>query len=515
MLKSPAKILVLWNRTVKKHEDGKEVKELPRKGQEQKTRIKKDLTTLKQKAAKDLTRPDAREAFLRARDRLFKIMSKYCRYLKAAKDEDKKVLPRYLKMVKQLTVLVQKLDPGDLDLSEGDAALEELDAVDTAKLDQTLEQPDTEEDVELEEEEAEEVPVPPPPPADEAAAFNARLKALLPRAIEAQKNNPSIATDVKLALSEAQVFGRKHDFAQANVLLDRVDSLLGHVPSAPPLPDTAKAALMKRLNALTPNVKAALTANGPDVPQIQHLFGSIKGLMDKHEFAQVGKILDELEHLLTQGKTESVPPPPPLPASDKASLMKRLNALTADIKAALAAKGPNANRIQTLFTTIPGLLDKHDYTQANAALDQLEALLHESGETEEEEEEEEAEAPPVETLPLWIQAKETVDSQLSKLQNALRQRNDAEFKRIADYGLNGITRRLQVGLQVALREFDGAQSATRAKARNRARAAVADFMTFLQSDPVVALMDSNPITPITLKATLGKALKSISQALSD
>jgi hypothetical protein len=65
-----------------------------------------------------------------------------------------------------------------------------------------------------------------PPPLDgeaETRRFTERLKGLLPRVLQAQKANPAIATDLKLQISEAQVFQRKKDFARAHALLDAVE----------------------------------------------------------------------------------------------------------------------------------------------------------------------------------------------------------------------------------------------------------------------------------------------------
>ena len=54
----PGSILKLWTKALKKHEADKDPKELPKKGQDQKLKIKKGLTTLKFQAAADLTQPD-------------------------------------------------------------------------------------------------------------------------------------------------------------------------------------------------------------------------------------------------------------------------------------------------------------------------------------------------------------------------------------------------------------------------------------------------------------------------
>ncbi|KQP35420.1 hypothetical protein [Pseudorhodoferax sp. Leaf274] len=78
----------------------------------------------------------------------------------------------------------------------------------------------------------------PQPAGDEAGAFNARLAALLPRVKTAlAAGGPD---DIKLKVSEAGVFARKKDFAQARALLDEAERLMaasggGGEPAAAPV----------------------------------------------------------------------------------------------------------------------------------------------------------------------------------------------------------------------------------------------------------------------------------------
>src|SRR5262245_32418129 len=115
-MNNPRTIFKLWQQAVKRHEDGKKAEQLNKVGQAHKTKIKNGLTILRKEAGGDLTDASARKVFEVARDRAALLMRKYCRYLKAAKDEDKKVLPKHFKAVKQLTVVVENLDPGQLDM---------------------------------------------------------------------------------------------------------------------------------------------------------------------------------------------------------------------------------------------------------------------------------------------------------------------------------------------------------------------------------------------------------------
>jgi hypothetical protein len=70
---------------------------------------------------------------------------------------------------------------------------------------------------------------------------------------------------------------------------------------------------------------------------------------------------------------ETVPPTPPPTPQTGADVMKRLNALTADIKAALA--GPNKAAVQTRFVAVNTLIKNGDYAGANTTLNELEGLV--------------------------------------------------------------------------------------------------------------------------------------------
>ncbi|MGS0758895.1 hypothetical protein ACVBEH_31555, partial [Roseateles sp. GG27B] len=72
-------------------------------------------------------------------------------------------------------------------------------------------------------------------------AFNARLAALMPRVKDAMVAAGTTAQDIKLKTSEAGMFARKSDFAQANAVLDEVLKLLGEAATGMPATATAPA----------------------------------------------------------------------------------------------------------------------------------------------------------------------------------------------------------------------------------------------------------------------------------
>ena len=116
---------------------------------------------------------------------------------------------------------------------------------------------------------------------------------------------------------------------------------------------------------------------------------------------------------------------------------------------------------------------------------------------------------------IWRDAKERVDAQVSQLQGALRQTKDPFCQRIADMGLHGVTGNLQVGLQVALTDYDKSGGKD-AKSAAKAGAIIAQYQQFLQNDKAIALCEENPFgikceirgTLLVALAELQKSFKS-------
>lgn len=111
----------------------------------------------------------------------------------------------------------------------------------------------------------------------------------------------------------------------------------------------------------------------------------------------------------------------------------------------------------------------------------------------------------------WRDAREEVGAQIARLQDAMRGTDHPVLKRIADRGLNAITGRLQVGLQVALMELDRPDAGGAAQT---ARAALADMRGFLQSDRIVPLLEANPLgVAVSIRAPLTAAIEAIERRL--
>jgi len=86
----------------------------------------------------------------------------------------------------------------------------------------------------------------------------------------------------------------------------------------------------------------------------------------------------DVEGAPPESSVPAAPPTPPGAARNESApsadaVMKRLNALTEDIKAAMA--GPNKAAVQTRFVAVNALMKKGDYAGANATLNELEGLV--------------------------------------------------------------------------------------------------------------------------------------------
>jgi hypothetical protein len=308
------------------------------------------------------------------------------------------------------------------------------------------------------------------------------------------------------------------DFERVSQSLDELASLVaktkGAPAAAPSTVGTGQVAVLKRLQALSADYKAAVEKKGPDVPRMQTLFGSLKGLIDAKDFAQASAVLDQLEHLIAAARSASNAPSA---AAGKSDVLRRLNALTPELKTALGQKGPDVARIQTLFPSIKGLVDKSEFEQAAKSLDELEDLLEKrtakSGATPDTNTESAKRWQAAKQS--WQQAIETVDGQINQLQSKLRESDHPTLKRIAEFGLNGVTGKLKVGLRVAQMEFDDATGDARKGLHQKLLGAIKSVKSFVASDRAIQLIDENPLSvSVTIRQTLNGALEQMEKSLS-
>lgn len=115
-------------------------------------------------------------------------------------------------------------------------------------------------------------------------------------------------------------------------------------------------------------------------------------------------------------------------------------------------------------------------------------------------------------LPIWRDAKETIDGDITKLQAALKATNDDDLQQIAEYGLYGATTGEAVQLMAALRDADAKDGAP--ETLGKLAGAVEDYREFLDGAPIVALLEKNSWQNVPMRRVLGKALDELERALA-
>src|ERR1019366_2138823 len=130
----------------------------------------------------------------------------------------------------------------------------------------------------------------PPPPAPPAAVpeankaaleFATRLKALQPLLQKVEAVNKVLTTQAKAQIAEGNKAFLAKQYEAANADLDRAEAMLQHgltgtVKEAGTAPPSAGGEVMKRLNAMTADIKAALA--GPEKARVQSLFVAVNGV---------------------------------------------------------------------------------------------------------------------------------------------------------------------------------------------------------------------------------------------
>jgi hypothetical protein len=270
--------------------------------------------------------------------------------------------------------------------------------------------------------------------------------------------------------------------------------------------------VLRRLQELMPMVQGALA--GPDSARVQALLGAVKGLIDNQDFAQAGRVLDELEPLVTKAAPAAPAPhpPPPRPGDpQKAAVMKRLNGMGAAIKAELG--GPNGSRVQALFVGAGGLIKNGDFDQAVKVLDQLETLLKQA-----------TKGPPLvvlqQTRLAWDKTRKTIQAELQKLETAILTacEGDEEVDVAEISGrlkglytiLDQLDTRLIDKLDEALNAPDAPQ---RDQLNQQAKSIVNEYLVFVNSDPLVADVDDSGFGAVAVRKTALSALNLLASKL--
>lgn len=200
------------------------------------------------------------------------------------------------------------------------------------------------------------------------------------------------------------------------------------------------------------------------------------------------------------------------------AFQRRFADVVARAKAAMAAAPARAGDLKLKLGEAAGLANAGEHAKAGRLLDEIEARLgaasgagpgagaRAAGGDDEFRRRWRA------AVAAYRSASDTVDQQIGKLQVKLRESGDAELAQIADKGLNGVTGNFKVPLLAVLRDIDAAGGADVAAHARRAAEIAAGFVKHLESAPTVAVCDTNPLTPVSIRATLGPALRELARA---
>lgn len=122
--------------------------------------------------------------------------------------------------------------------------------------------------------------------------------------------------------------------------------------------------------------------------------------------------------------------------------------------------------------------------------------------------------PPEPALPVWQQAKETVDAQLNVLYDKLKSFGVPVLEQAASQ-IEEVLGNYRTKMVVALTNYDNAAGPARDKARAQALEVVASYQEGLANDKHVIAADSNPFgVNVTIRETLGAAFSTLNQQLT-
>ncbi len=323
-----------------------------------------------------------------------------------------------------------------------------------------------------------------------AGALAVRLQALRPGIAAAPD-----AVRQKLTDAMGGVVGmiRGQEFDDATVALAKLETIVARVTA--PAPETKVDPQVAKLEQATRMIaqSVAKLPEGAARQALEARLGDIGGLIAAGDVAAGVAAIKEAQGAL---KTAT-------PAVEGAVGQQReLVALIGRIKEIAATDPGRSKEMVALAQQAGAALKAGETDKAEGLIAQLRSAVG-------------AGTPPGKVLGIWRDAREETGAQLGQLQDAMKNSGLPLFERIADRGLNSVTETRLVSLQVGLMEVDSAQGEARGKAVDKASAAISEMRDFLKTNPVLPLLEANPLKiPLTLRATLGRALDDIDRALA-
>jgi len=330
---------------------------------------------------------------------------------------------------------------------------------------------------------------------------------------------------------------------------DEDDVGKGQAQAAPPGgPATAEQlAYTQRLNKVKARLDAALAAQHPESTKLRAVSGFASEKAAAGDYPGATKALQMLEKLLDgaggegQGGVDA-----------GVAIKARMAALVPTVKQAQEAGGAAAQEAKLRVSQAAVSATKRDFAQANALLDQAEALLEAGGagpsgaaatpaaqgQAAAVRAAQDAVAARLAGKPAFdsltqdlsgardalVAARDalddafaTADAQVRRLQAFLAVHPDQELRAIAgssEFGINALTAGYRVKLTGAVRVLVGASPSDLPRALTRARQLVAEFRFHVQSSDRIEACDENPVgVPVGIRGSLGPALRQTAAAV--
>ncbi|MDP5220232.1 hypothetical protein Q5Y75_23870 [Ruegeria sp. 2205SS24-7] len=349
-------------------------------------------------------------------------------------------------------------------------------------------------------------------PADsplDAGALSQRFKALKLK-IEALSNPQRGRLSAAMMQAAALIKGGK--LTTAAGLLDKLDQALASVTQSDgdQVQQGAADSKLEKLRLAHARLTELVGAHRDEgvKGKLQQALGKIRQMLHSGDTEASAKgiksVRTALQKVSRAAQDAAVPEPPPPPPINLAALRSQLKDLANQIMKVDGLDTPEREALVALAQDGSAALKAQDPDKAITHIAELrEALQPIPGQI------------PL-TLPIWRHAKDNANEQLDQLQDAMKNSGVPLLERIADVGLNSATESRLVALQVGLLEFDAAADAdARSKAEQTLRAAMQNMRSFVETSPILPLLDANPLkVPLKIKATLTNALDEIDRALA-
>lgn len=366
---------------------------------------------------------------------------------------------------------------------------------------------------------------------DEDNPLVARFLQLQDRALAACESHPDQAPLINTLCRQIGGFLDQDQSDQAVAKLEALEALLGGLSSgpAPPVTDDSatEAKLVDALKKLQPLLAKSIELQPDRRGELLGAAANVRDEIRNKQFADASRDLVALGQLLksimSATRTE-VPPAPQTPttrppASDRdgadepaALFTKRLKALLPAIKGAAGTRA--GNEAHGLASDAGEFARDRDFDTALQLLGRAEVVLRTAIPAESPTEPQDFPSLWAAAKSAWQNASELVDSQITRLQAALKETQDSELQSIAEFGLNAITAGNKVALLTAIREVDQSSGVQLVEAAANARDVIEDFSLHLESDERVQACDHNSFeVPMSIRATLTKALAQMDVAL--